>query len=991
MKRILFCLAGILALPTFHAPAAEYLGASASLSKAISAAQADRSATEDDEQDSLQKLRQDLRAFEESKNIGEEESAREWLSLAYRTSRMGQVNDGLGEPIRFPTVVKALPSPAAWPALRKNAASSAKEAKATPAEGLAVTWFADRLLGQTDKLLADYDAIAHLDGIWRRRDPLWTQRSLEQLASVTLQMVTDRDERISLLNKRLDGMIAAANEVRRSGRMDYSRYEFPDVVAIVGEKDGQQLIARALTTYPGEIDFGSGRTREAAEEIALSNIDSLAAAQWNLSCSLENGELYERLLKKFGKGDATGNYREAQEYAFYRAILAGNMDLAETIARAYGPEFSPSGDILLEIGHGSESTKVLAHLLEKEPNAGFWRTYITFAVQVGEDAAMLDLLKATLAREDLAPELRSELLDEQLDALLATNQTDQAIAQIRHRLVPTPGAPSTGDQSAALSLKLAQLGALLDRKDWLEEGLKGASSALRKQLSRQDPSNATSTIDEISELLVDARRGPEAEALWIDVLGACIAKQKLPQYSGSILSAEMPQVMRNLVGIYAAAGRWEDVLTLVNDAPFWGVPDLATIVSDECYIGNRRFLPLGVCVARALATTGKWDEAVKLTEAMMPRLSGNDSAYALLLELRGQQAIPMLDRLAADDAFEERPLIWKAKLLLETKKLDEAEAVIRKAISIDPSDGEQGPGDRMRAYSVLAEILTAKGDTKQAGLYQGVVASIRMSEQADVFYRVGLLQRAIALYEESLTHFADAYCIQSRLALRLSESGHWKEAEDHYRRAYELMPDSFGRVESHCFGCERAFAGKPQQSIAESVFRKLAKEQPDKPQVHYLLGYLYEEEGRDLAAVPEYQRAVELDPDYLNAWKKLDSAPATALSPAERSRIALNIIRLDPAGKHCSPNLDGVNDLAAVWDQLTLAQKSLPHAPASLYPLPASARKIAELIATDPAARSYLNRPEDDNREPGKAFSDMNATDAVESMFQIFQSQFAGD
>ena len=52
--------------------------------------------------------------------------------------------------------------------------------------------------------------------------------------------------------------------------------------------------------------------------------------------------------------------------------------------------------------------------------------------------------------------------------------------------------------------------------------------------------------------------------------------------------------------------------------------------------------------------------------------------------------------------------------------------------------------------------------------------------------------------------FADAYCIQSRLALRYSELGDYVKAEQHYQRAFELMPDSFGRIESHCFGCEGA-------------------------------------------------------------------------------------------------------------------------------------------------------------------------------------------
>ena len=32
------------------------------------------------------------------------------------------------------------------------------------------------------------------------------------------------------------------------------------------------------------------------------------------------------------------------------------------------------------------------------------------------------------------------------------------------------------------------------------------------------------------------------------------------------------------------------------------------------------------------------------------------------------------------------------------------------------------------------------------------------------------------------------------------------------------MPDSFGRVESHCFGCESVFQGADAQALAERVF-----------------------------------------------------------------------------------------------------------------------------------------------------------------------------
>ena len=142
---------------------------------------------------------------------------------------------------------------------------------------------------------------------------------------------------------------------------------------------------------------------------------------------------------------------------------------------------------------------------------------------------------------------------------------------------------------------------------------------------------------------------------------------------------------------------------------------------------------------------------------------------------------------------------------MRAKRWLEAEAVIRQAITIDPSDGEEGPNDRMPAYAVLADVLEAKGAKAPAATFRGAVRAIRISERTDELHELGLHERAFAGYRKALEQFADAYCVQSRLAIRLMEAGRREEAFEHYRRAYELMPSSFGRVESHCFGCESVF------------------------------------------------------------------------------------------------------------------------------------------------------------------------------------------
>ncbi|MEO6971126.1 MAG: tetratricopeptide repeat protein [Chthoniobacterales bacterium] len=278
----------------------------------------------------------------------------------------------------------------------------------------------------------------------------------------------------------------------------------------------------------------------------------------------------------------------------------------------------------------------------------------------------------------------------------------------------------------------------------------------------------------------------------------------------------------------------------------------------------------------------------------------------------------------------------------------------------------------MRAYSVLADILEARGDKKGAEENRAAVTAIRLSEKADRFYEAGLLTRAVQMYNEALGHFENAYCIQSRLALRETELGHHDAAEAHYRKAYELMPDSFGRVESHCFGCERAFSGRRAESIADKAFLQLVKSRPEKPQVHYLLGYLREEEGRYREALPEFQEAVKLDPEYLNAWKSIDGlGKRMGLPAAQRDAVTINVVRLDPLGRHSSPNFAEATDLAAIWKAVEAAEAEQAPVPQTLLALPASKAALEKSAAASRESDSrYVPEAERNGRTPAEAVAD---------------------
>ena len=174
-----------------------------------------------------------------------------------------------------------------------------------------------------------------------------------------------------------------------------------------------------------------------------------------------------------------------------------------------------------------------------------------------------------------------------------------------------------------------------------------------------------------------------------------------------------------------------------------------------------------------------------------------------------------------------------------------------------------------------------------------------------------------------MTHFENAYCIQSRLARELVDQGRFGEAEVHLRRAFELMPDSFGRMESHCFGCEKAFTTGRGQQIAEQVFDRLLLKSPKKPQLYYLRGYLRFEQERYAEALPDFRRATELDPDYINAYRKIQEITEYAAIPAvDQNSVTLNLLRLDPAQTHTSDTVLPVSGVRQLYDLAARLQEA---------------------------------------------------------------------
>lgn len=339
---------------------------------------------------------------------------------------------------------------------------------------------------------------------------------------------------------------------------------------------------------------------------------------------------------------------------------------------------------------------------------------------------------------------------------------------------------------------------------------------------------------------------------------------------------------------------------------------------------------IGELAVRALHAAGNKDHARITLFYLLAIKEGNDPLFRLSVELFPEESPAYFQQLQVYNPYEERPLIWLADLALKNGDTEGAQKLIDEAIALDPSDGEQGKDTRMQAYDVLSRILRAKGDSEKADFFNNVMLAIRRGEAADDFLNAGLIDEAIRRYQEALGSFQDAYCLQSRLAKTLMKAGKFEEAKPHFEKAFELMPVSFGPVESHCFGCERIFEDPRVQAIAQAAFRRSIADKPGNPRTHYLLGLLLEETGSIPEAIISYKKAIELDPGYYNCALRLHTLLAKDPARQAEANQVMELLRKISPYPLIANHFRARTDLAQTW----IDAQNPPPNPLKLPPLP---------------------------------------------------------
>jgi tetratricopeptide (TPR) repeat protein len=832
-----------------------------------------------------------------------------WLAL-YDASKKEEFS-GSGMGYGSSTAFSELPHPDSWPVIADGLRSRAGTAETIEAIGL--------------RLLAEFLA-GDPQSQWKAMVPLMnakiTQSEILMYRTrlyTTLAEMTQDKERI---------VRGFQNQTQQKAPSYDNSVQVPDLVSLVGPVRAEEILIQVLTTTKADLQPSTSKATNALlRKVASQNMAKLKVAQFSLIDSPDSYLLFEQMLKRFPEAgeDEDQNLNQQRGYYVMGLLFAGRRDEAVKEGRAlkdtsyYAPP-SETVEISARIAVNPAFLETLQAIVVKNPASGFWPLYISAAFTAKKNDQAIAALEETLKDAGSSASTLRGYLE---PLLLGTPRRDEVITAVRKRVLD--GTFDEQDLS-----RLALLGRLMEKPEWIDEAYKAALVGSKSERSYYGYGGVSPLWEELAK----GGRYAQAEALLINDYKKVFASEYISSAYSNLVA---------LCELYYRMNRPADVLLLMEKSPDWGAVNIEDLNSY-----SEASEPFTFIAAWALHKAGREAEAEKLVRSALSKSPTFDPAYALFIEMKGEAAIADLDAMYALNQFEERPLIWKAQVLKNLGRLEEAEATARKAISVDPSDGDQTTGDRLKAYALLADIREARGDKEEAGHLRTAVSAIRLAEKADQFMVAGLSDQGIELYKESLQQFSDAYCIQSRLAVQLMAAGRPEEAEEHYRRAYELMPDSFGRVETHCFGCEGVFEGELSQAIAEQVFTKLLETSPNKPQVHYLLGYLREEQGRNAEAAKLYQEAVKLDPDYLNAWRHLAALlPDLNADQAMVKQVTDALLRLDATGTNSLPEYGSTVDLKSTWIAAEKVYQATAKSTGPLYTFPAVKAPDEASVITD--------------------------------------------
>ena len=654
-----------------------------------------------------------------------------------------------------------LPAPENWKALRKKYAESLSGKGTSEAEAVLMQLLLAYLDGDTSAIDSHLKA---LDASLENKKP--HQYYLGELKRHLYAANKEEfpEKLVEQFERELNSHEPSAPRQKSSAELIFSTLypvdntylpfvQVPDLVTLAGEERARVLLKKTLKKQVKLYFTNASATLRLAQKLALEHHAELAAPQWPLTHSIDQVELYELMTEKFPDHALQAhNYEFDRARAYYFWGLVANNRAEDAIELIKNNpklmENMPYDAInrLKDAGYGKPVWQFLDKILISYPNLDLWNAYMQLSAEYGKSSQMLETVKKSIATDNSNDTTKIRKYVLLASAYLSKNDLAMGVEWLKKVVELEAGDEETIADQLKAALQLAKIGNLLENPDWVKVGLAGTHTekiqlfpeyggitneylyfdVVRLYQALEMYDRGIALVDEFIEQLEIIGKDSIADH---SNPPAILYSYRENAYStiSNFRYVNKSAYQRALVakmGLLVAKGDHEAAKDLLDKSTLWNAAD-AVDLPDETDLSPQEN-PFGWLVAETLNRQGESKLAADVLEALLRIKNDFDPAYALYTKIRGTDAIDFLDKLYALDRFQERPLIWKAQLLLADGKIEAAEKIAKQAIEMDPSDGEQPKNDRMRVYDVMRQVKTAQGKSEEATFLTDVLRAIRL-------------------------------------------------------------------------------------------------------------------------------------------------------------------------------------------------------------------------------------------------------------------------
>jgi Tfp pilus assembly protein PilF len=202
------------------------------------------------------------------------------------------------------------------------------------------------------------------------------------------------------------------------------------------------------------------------------------------------------------------------------------------------------------------------------------------------------------------------------------------------------------------------------------------------------------------------------------------------------------------------------------------------------------------------------------------------------------------------------------KGLVREGKFEEAENILRRAITLDPRDGN--------AYLNLAIVLEQQNHLEQALLYSDKALEAGNANPAKIhqvkglaYSKQGNLHSAILEMEKALRFEPESATIHVNLGIVYARSGNRPKAEELFRKASSLDPDNGFALQNLGIVLEKQSKLSEAVKVLEYALTKPIK---DAAKIHNNLASLYLRLQKNDLALIHVQKSIEMKPDAAQSY-----------------------------------------------------------------------------------------------------------------------------